>query len=440
MAVRVSVFGLGYVGCVSAASFAGDGHDVVGVDVNADKVAAINAGRSAIVEPGHDERLGRAAAERGVRATLDTEEAVRGTEVSLLCVGTPSRKNGSLDLQYLERVSEEVGRALRAKSGYHVVVVRSTVLPGTTHEVVIPALERESGKKYGEGFGVSVNPEFLREGTALKDFRKPPLTLVGHNHAADASGTIALYQSIDAPLVSTSIRVAEMMKYTSNTWHALKVCFANEVGNLCKRMGVDSHEVMDIFCRDEKLNLSPYYLKPGFAFGGSCLPKDVRALQYRAKEVDLDLPLIQSILPSNKLQIEHAFDDVMETGKQNIGLLGFSFKAGTDDLRESPIVILAEALLGKGRTLRIYDKNVSLARLVGANKEYIERQIPHLSSLLCGTVDEVIDGSEVIVVGNQSPEFVDALMRSRPDQIIIARVRLPMAGALLQAEYRGICW
>src|SRR5207302_2027746 len=277
-----------------------------------------------------------------LRGTSDTADAVADSEVSLICVGTPSRKNGSLDLTYLERVSGQIGASLRDKSSYHVVVVRSTVLPGTTHGVVIPALERESGKTYGDGFGVSVNPEFLREGTALKDFRKPPLTLVGHNHAADASGTIALYQSIDAPLVSTSIRVAEMMKYTSNTWHALKVVFANEIGNLCKKLEVDSHEVMDIFCRDEKLNLSPYYLKPGFAFGGSCLPKDVRALQYRAKEVDLDMPVIQSILGSNQLQIRHAIDAVIETGRKRIGLRGFSFKAGTDDLRESPIVIRAE--------------------------------------------------------------------------------------------------
>ena len=438
--MKVSVFGLGYVGTVSAGSFAADGHEVVGVDVNADKVAAVNAGRSPIVEPGLDEVLASAAAEGRLRATTDTADAVGESEVSLVCVGTPSRKNGSLDLTYLERVCEQIGAALRDKPSYHVVVVRSTVLPGTTHGVVIPALERESGKKYGEGFGVSVNPEFLREGTALKDFRKPPLTLVGHNHAADASGTIALYQAIDAPLVSTSIRVAEMIKYTSNTWHALKVCFANEIGNLCKSLGVDSHDVMDVFCRDEKLNLSSYYLKPGFAFGGSCLPKDVRALQYRAKELDVELPVISSILPSNRLQIEHAFDQVMDTGRQNIGLLGFSFKAGTDDLRESPLVILAEALLGKGRTLRIYDRNVSLARLVGANKEYIEKQIPHLSSLLCDTVEEVIDQSEVIIVGNKSPEFGSALTRTRSDQIVIDLVRLPIAASLLHADYRGICW
>jgi len=438
--MRVSVFGLGYVGCVSAASFAGDGHEVIGVDVNAEKVAAINDGRSPIVEPGLDELLARCSSEGRLRATTDTAEAIRDSEVSLLCVGTPSRKNGSLDLTYLERVSEQVGAALKDKPGYHVVVVRSTVLPGTTHGVVIPALERESGKKYGDGFGVSVNPEFLREGTALKDFRKPPLTLVGHNHAADASGTIALYQSIDAPLISTSIRVAEMMKYTSNTWHALKVVFANEIGNLCKKMNVDSHEVMDIFCRDEKLNLSSYYLKPGFAFGGSCLPKDVRALQYRAKEVDVELPLISQILPSNKAQIQQALDQVLETGRKKVGLLGFSFKAGTDDLRESPIVILAEALLGKGISLCIYDKNVSLAKLVGANKEYIEKQIPHLSSLLCNTIDEVIERSEVIVVGNQAPEFADAVKQCRADQIVIDLVRLPIYGSSIAADYRGICW
>jgi GDP-mannose 6-dehydrogenase len=438
--MRVSVFGLGYVGCVSAASFAGDGHEVVGVDVNADKVAAINAGRSPIVEPGLDDLLARSVADGRLRATTNTADAIRDSEVSLLCVGTPSRKNGSLDLSYLERVSEQIGAALKQKSSYHVVVVRSTVLPGTTHDVVIPALERESGKKYGDGFGVSVNPEFLREGTALKDFRKPPLTLVGHNHAADASGTIALYQAIDAPLISTSIRVAEMMKYTSNTWHALKVVFANEIGNLCKKLDVDSHEVMDIFCRDEKLNLSPYYLKPGFAFGGSCLPKDVRALQYRAKEVDVELPLISQILPSNKAQIQQAVDQVLETGKKKIGLLGFSFKAGTDDLRESPIVILAEALLGKGVSLCIYDRNVSMAKLVGANKEYIEKQIPHLSSLLCNTIDEVIAQSEVIVVGNQAPEFAEAVKQCREDQIIIDLVRLPVYASAIKADYRGICW
>jgi GDP-mannose 6-dehydrogenase len=438
--MRVSVFGLGYVGSVSAASFAADGHDVTGVDVNPTKVESLNDGRSPIVEPGLDDLIRSTRQDGRLRATTDTAEAVHATDLSLLCVGTPSRKNGSLDLSYLERVSEQIGDALREKADYHVVVVRSTVLPGTTHEVVIPALERRSGKKYGRDFGVSVNPEFLREGTALADFRKPPLTLIGHNYASDASGTTALYSSVDAPLITTSIRVAEMMKYTSNTWHALKVCFANEVGNLCKRLDVDSHEVMSIFCQDDKLNLSPYYLKPGFAFGGSCLPKDVRALQYRAKEMDVDMPVIESILGSNRLQIEHAIDLVVQSGHKRVGLLGFSFKAGTDDLRESPIVILAEALLGKGYQLKIYDKNVSLARLVGANREYIEHQIPHLSSLLCETVDEVIDHSDVIVVGNAAPEFADAVTRCTERQAVIDLVRLPIDRDALAARYEGICW
>jgi GDP-mannose 6-dehydrogenase len=438
--MRISVFGLGYVGSVSAASFAADGHHVVGVDVHPDKVDAINHGRSPIVEPGLDALLAEGVAAGRLRATTSTAEAVNDTDLSLVCVGTPSRKNGSLDLTYLTRVCEQIGDVLATKSSYHVVVVRSTVLPGTTHTHVIPALEEHSGKKYGEGFGVAVNPEFLREGSALKDFRHPPLTLVGHNHAADAMPAKALYQGIDAPLYGTSIRVAEMMKYTSNAWHAVKVVFANEIGNLCKRVGVDSHEVMDIFCQDDKLNLSPYYLKPGFAFGGSCLPKDVRALRYRARELDLTLPLIDSVLDSNELQIRHALDQILDTGARRIGLFGFSFKAGTDDLRESPLVILAEALLGKGMALAIYDRNVSVARLVGANKQYIEQQIPHLSRHLCDSLDEVIEQSDVIVVGNAGPEFAEAVTRCRPDQTIIDLVRLPLDFSRVKAQYHGLCW
>jgi GDP-mannose 6-dehydrogenase len=438
--MKVSVFGLGYVGSVSAAMLASDGHDVIGVDLNPDKVAAINAGASPIVEPGLGEALQDVVRQGRLRATTSTDDAVRNSEISLICVGTPSRRNGSLDLGYVERVAGEIGGALREVDHYHVVVVRSTVLPGTTHDIVIPALESGSGKTYGEGFGVSMNPEFLREGTALKDFRHPPLTLIGHNHAADASGTTALYAGLDAPVVATSIRTAEMIKYTSNTWHALKVCFANEIGNLCKRLGVDSHDVMDIFCKDDQLNLSPYYLKPGFAFGGSCLPKDVRALQYRAKETDVEMPVISSILSSNRLQVLTAVDQILDTGRPNIGLLGFSFKAGTDDLRESPLVTLAEALIGKGLKLRIYDKNVLLSRLVGANKEYIDHRIPHLSSLLCDSIDEVIAHADVIVVGNKSPEFVEALQRTHSNQIVIDLVRVSVDSARIPAEYRGICW
>jgi GDP-mannose 6-dehydrogenase len=438
--MNVSVFGLGYVGSVSAASFAADGHTVVGVDVNPDKVASLNDGRSPIVEKGLDELIRDNAANGRLRATTSTKEAIAATDLSLICVGTPSRRNGSLDLTYLERVCEQIGEALKDKESYHVVVVRSTVLPGTTHGVVIPALERTSGKTYGTGFGVTVNPEFLREGTAIKDFRQPPMTLIGHNYTSDARPTEALYSEVNAPVITTSIRTAEMIKYASNTWHALKVCFANEVGNLCKRLEIDSHEVMDIFCRDEKLNLSSYYMKPGFAFGGSCLPKDVRAMQYRAKEVDLDMPVIQSILGSNELQIRHAIDMVVETGRKRVGLLGFSFKAGTDDLRESPIVILAEALLGKGYSLCIYDRNVSIARLVGANKEYINQQIPHLSSLLSDSIDELLEKSEVIIVGNGSPEFAEALRRTRPDQMVIDLFRLNVNPVEIPAQYTGICW
>jgi GDP-mannose 6-dehydrogenase len=438
--MKVSVFGLGYVGSVSAASFAADGHTVIGVDVNADKAASLNEGRSPIVENGLDILIRDNVSAGRLRATTNPAEAVRETDLSLVCVGTPSRKNGSLDLTYLERVAEHIGEAIRVKDSYHVVVIRSTVLPGTTHDVVIPALERTSGKQYGTGFGVTTNPEFLREGTAIRDFRNPPLTLIGHNYRSDAEPTKALYDKVEAPVITTSIRTAEMIKYASNTWHALKVTFANEMGNLCKRLEIDSHEVMEIFCRDEKLNLSSYYLKPGFAFGGSCLPKDVRALQYRAKEVDLEMPVIQSILGSNQLQVKHALDAIVETGRKRIGLLGFSFKAGTDDLRESPIVILAESLLGKGYQLAIYDKNVSIARLVGANKTYINEQIPHLSSLLCESVDDVLKVAEVIVVGNAAPEFSEALERTRPDQIVLDLVRVKTPREAIKADYRGICW
>ena len=438
--MNISVFGLGYVGSVTGAALADDGHTVVGVDVNPDKVASLNAGRSPIVEPGLPELIAKNVAEGRLSATTDPAAAIAGTELSLISVSTPSRKNGSLDLTYLTRVCEQIGEALRDKDGYHIVVVRSTVLPGTTHGTVIPTLERCSGKKYGEGFGVSVNPEFLREGVALHDVRHPPVTVVGHNHAADATGTMALYQGIDAPLVSTSIRVAEMVKYASNAWHALKICFANEIGNLCKAVGVDSHDVMDIFCQDDKLNISKAYMKPGFAFGGSCLPKDVRALAYRAKELDLDVPLLEAVLPSNRRQIQHALDRIVESGCRTVGMLGLSFKAGTDDLRESPLVILAEALLGKGYELCIYDRNVSMARLMGANKEYIEQQIPHLSRHLCDSVDDVIARSEVIVIGNGAPEFSDAVTRCRPDQMVIDLVRIPIDFAALQAHYDGICW
>ena len=438
--MRVSVFGLGYVGSVSAASFAADGHDVVGVDIDAGKVGAINDGRSPIVEPDLPDLVRRSVAEGRLRATTNAAEAIRATDLSLVCVGTPGRRNGSLDVTYLARVCEQIGLSLRDKHAYHVIVIRSTVLPGTTHGCLIPVLEAASGKRYGEGFGVAVNPEFLREGTALRDFREPPLTLVGHNHAADAAPTKALYENVRGPFHSTSIRPAEMVKYTSNAWHAVKIVFANEIGSLCKCIGVDSHDVMDVFCADAKLNLSATYLRPGFSFGGSCLPKDVRALQYRAREVDIDMPLINALLDSNRLPVQRAIERIAETGKRKVGLLGFSFKAGTDDLRESPLVILAEALLGKGFELAIYDRNVSLARLVGANRQYIDDQIPHLSRHLCESIGDVVTKSEVVVIGNGAPEFSDAVALCRPDQIVIDLVRIPLDFGRVRAQYDGLCW
>jgi GDP-mannose 6-dehydrogenase len=439
--MNISVFGLGYVGSVTGAALAEDGHTVVGVDVNPDKVASLNAGRSPIVEPGLPELIAKNVAEGRLSATTDTAAAIAGTELSLISVSTPSRRNGSLDLSYLTRVCEQIGEALRDKDGYHIVVVRSTVLPGTTHGTVIPTLERCSGKTYGEGFGVSVNPEFLREGVALHDVRHPPVTVVGHNHAADATGTMALYEGLDAPLVSTSIRVAEMVKYASNTWHAMKICFANEIGNVCKAVGVDSHDVMDIFCQDDKLNISKAYMKPGFAFGGSCLPKDVRALAYRAKELDLELPLIEAVLPSNRRQIQHAIDRIVESGCRAVGMLGLSFKAGTDDLRESPQVQLIKRLLGEGCQLRIWDKDVSLGRLAGSNRQYIEEVIPHIGSLLSTDFEEVVRSGEVVIIGTKSVSKTELAKLLRSGQVVVDLVNLDRSQRPdSPATYQGICW
>jgi GDP-mannose 6-dehydrogenase len=437
--MRLSVFGLGYVGCVSAACFAKEGHEVVGVDVNPTKVEIINSGRSPIVEAGIGELIAEMVAAGRLRATSDSAEAVAATEVSLVCVGTPSRENGSLDLAYVKRVCQEIGAAMEAKGGRHTVVIRSTMLPGTIEGTVIPALEVYSGKKAGRDFGVCINPEFLREGTSLKDFYAPPFTLVGADDEDTAALIQRLYAGIDAPLYVTPVKAAEMVKYACNSFHALKVSFANEIGNVCKGLGIDSHEVMRVFCEDRKLNLSPYYLKPGFAFGGSCLPKDLRAINYKAKELDVEVPLLSSILPSNRRQVERAVEMVLKTGKKRVGVLGFSFKAGTDDLRESPMVTLIEALIGKGLQLAVYDRDVSLARLFGANKEYIEREIPHISQLMRAEVAEVLDASDVIIVGNKSEEFRQIEGRLRGDQIVVDLVRL-FDGRTTGGNYEGICW
>ncbi len=436
--MKISVFGIGYVGCVSAACFAHEGHDVIGVDVNPSKVEMINQGNSPIVEPGIAELMQEAVNVQRLRATTSVNDAVSQSEVSLVCVGTPSNPNGSLDLSYITRVSEEIGAALKTKQGRHVVVMRSTMLPGTIEGVVVPALESTSGKKAGTDFGVCINPEFLREGSSLKDFYAPPFTLIGADDETTAATVRALYANVDAPLYETAVKTAEMIKYVCNSFHAVKVSFANEVGNICKALAIDSHTVMNIFCQDTKLNLSPYYLKPGFAFGGSCLPKDLRAINYKAKELDIEVPLLGSILPSNRLQIDRAVGMVAKTGKKRVGVLGFSFKAGTDDLRESPMVVLIETLIGKGYKLSLYDRDVSLARLFGANKEYIEREIPHISELMCTSIDDVIERSEVVVIGNKSEEFKQVGGKIAGDKVLIDLVRL--FDKQSDETYRGICW
>ncbi|MBD0372876.1 MAG: nucleotide sugar dehydrogenase [Pyrinomonadaceae bacterium] len=437
--MKLSVFGLGYVGCVSAACFAKEGHEVWGVDVNSTKVEIINSGRSPIVEAGVGDLISEMVTLGRLRATTDSAEAVRNSEASLVCVGTPSNQNGSLDLKYVKRVCQEIGAALEKKRERHTVVIRSTMLPGTIENVVIPTLEVYSGKKVGRDIGVSINPEFLREGTSLKDFYAPPFTLIGADEEDVAASVRRLYSNIEAPLYVTSIRAAEMVKYACNCFHALKVSFANEIGNVCKALGIDSHEVMDVFCQDKKLNLSPYYLKPGFAFGGSCLPKDLRAITYKAKEVDVEVPVLSSVLQSNRRQIERAHEMVLQTGKKRIGVLGFSFKAGTDDLRESPMVSLIEMLIGKGMTLAIYDRDVSLAKLFGANKEYIEREIPHISQLMRSSIKEVLESADVLIIGNKSEEFREIESELRADQLVIDLVRL-FDRPLKQGEYEGICW
>jgi len=436
--VKLSVFGLGYVGCVSAACFADAGNEVIGVDVNPTKVEIINSGKSPIIEDGINELIAKVVKSGRLSATIDSERAVMDSDLSLVCVGTPSNQNGSLHLRHVEQVCREIGSVLKRKEKRHIVVVRSTMLPGTIENTVVPALEETSGKKAVKDFGICINPEFLREGSSLKDFHAPPFTLIGADDEETTAAVSSLYVNINAPVLVTSLKTAEMVKYVCNCFHALKVSFANEIGNICKALQIDSHEVMDVFCQDTKLNLSPYYLKPGFAFGGSCLPKDLRAINYKAKELDVEVPVLSAILPSNRLQIERAVEMVMSSGKKRVGVLGFSFKAGTDDLRESPMVTLIETLIGKGFELALYDRHVSVAKLVGANKEYIEREIPHISKLMRSTVDGVLNDSDVVIIGNQAEEFLSVAERLRSDQQLIDLVRL--FDRTSNENYHGICW
>ena len=440
MATDISVFGLGYVGCVSAACFASEGHSVVGVDVSESKVNLINAGQATIVEHGIAEMVSGMRAAGRLRATTDVAEAVAHTDISLVCVGTPSAANGSLDLGYVERVCAEIGAAMRHKSTRHTVVVRSTVLPGSTEEVAKPAFERASGLAAHRDFGLAMNPEFLREGSSIRDFYDPPFTVVGAEDAETAEAVTRLYAGLDAPVRTVAIRVAEMIKYACNCFHGLKVGFGNEIGNVCKALGVDSHEVMRIFCEDTKLNISSYYLKPGFAFGGSCLPKDLRAVTHRARQLDVPTPILEATLRSNELQVGRAFDMVQAAGNRRVGVLGLAFKSGTDDLRESPMVTLIERLIGKGAQLAIYDREVSSARLIGANREYVEREIPHIWTLMRPSIDDVLAFADTVVIGNGSPEFRGIEDRLRDGQLVVDLVRAFPSRRSDGTHYEGICW
>lgn len=437
--MRVSVFGLGYVGIVSAACLARDGHEVVGVDPQAEKVDLVNAGRAPIIEAGLDDLVRDTVDAGRLRATRFAREAVAASEVSLVCVGTPSRPNGSLDTSAIERVCEELGAAIADKSAPHLVVIRSTILPGTMRDVVMPALRRAAGQSAWL-IRVANNPEFLRESSALEDYDHPPKTVVGADDPAVAEEVLSLYAGLPGPKIATRLEVAEMIKYTDNAWHAVKVAFGNEIGNIAKAVGVDSWEVMEIFFQDRKLNISPYYLRPGFAFGGSCLPKDVRALSYKGRDLDLDLPLLSSLIPTNTRQIDRALEMVASTGLRRIAFLGLSFKAGTDDLRESPQVALVERLIGKGYDLRIYDRNVHIARLVGANRAYIEEVIPHIADLLSDDLEATVAHGDLVLVGNPAPEFRRLPEIVRDDQGVLDLVRVPGLQEALGERYGGINW
>ena len=437
----VSIFGLGYVGSVSAACFASMGHKVIGVDVSQTKVEMLGSGRSPIVEAKMNEMVAAANKACHLHATIDPIAAILNSDVSFICVGTPSLRNGKLDLSHIEKVASEIGAALRQKRSHHAVVLRSTVLPGTTESVLLPILERESGKSSGTDFTVCYNPEFMREGSAVADFLEPPYTILGSRDPQHLEPLRELYEQTPGRVFETSIPVAEMVKYLSNAYHAVKVVFANEVGTIAKHLGVDAEAVTEIFTSDTRLNISPAYLSPGFAFGGSCLPKDVRALTYRAKELDLRLPLLESLLPSNAEHIDRAVEAVMRTGKRKIAQLGLSFKAGTDDLRESPQVQLIKRLIGEGYEVRIWDKDVSLGRLAGANRQYIEEVIPHIGSLLTEDLGEALKGAEVVVLGNKSANNDVLANYLKPDQIVIDLVNLNKARRPANAgAYEGICW
>jgi GDP-mannose 6-dehydrogenase len=441
LGLSVSIFGLGYVGSVSAACFASMGHKVIGVDVSRAKVEMMDSGKTPIIEDRMSEMVAEAHRAGLLRATTDATAAVMNSEVSFVCVGTPSLKNGKLDLSHIEGVAREIGAAIRQKKSPHVFVLRSTVLAGTTETVAIPILEKESGKKCGQEFTVCYNPEFMREGNAVSDFLNPPYTILGASDTRHLAPLRELYKNTPGTLYETTIPVAEMVKYFSNCYHALKVGFANEMGTMCKHLGVDAHAVTKIFTSDSKLNISSAYLFPGFAFGGSCLPKDLRAITYKAKELDLKLPLLESLMPSNAEHIDRAVEMVMSTGKKRIAQLGLSFKAGTDDLRESPQVQLIKRLMGEGLEIKVWDEDVSLGRLAGANREYIEHVIPHIGSVLSADLEGVLRTAEVVILGNKSASKERLAKYLRSEQIVIDLIHLDETRRPVGARsYNGICW
>ncbi len=442
--MKLAIFGLGYVGVVSAACLARDGHVVVGVDPNPTKTDLVNSGKTPIIEPGLEVLIRHGVENGRLRATADVAAAVAHAQLMLVCVGTPGQGNGSLDLTYVRRVCAEIGAVLRETAEFKVIVIRSTMLPGSMASVVIPALEESSGKKAGLDFGVCINPEFLREGSAIYDYDNPPKTVIGATDERASLAMQGLYAHLNAPMLLTDLQTAEMVKYADNSWHALKVTFANEMGRLCKAMGVDARELMKLFCEDRKLNISSAYLKPGFAFGGSCLPKDVRAVTYQGRLLDVDTPVLSAVLASNRVQIDHALSMVYATGKRRIGLMGLSFKEGTDDLRESPIVTLAERLIGKGYEVLIFDRNVKLASLVGANKDYILNHIPHIGRLLVTDPETLFGRSEVIVLATGEKDFGELVSRQARNHVLIDLVgawNLDRGEAAEIVErYEGIAW
>jgi GDP-mannose 6-dehydrogenase len=441
VSLSISVFGLGYVGSVSAACFASMGHRVIGVDINPAKVEMMEGGRSPIIEAGMNGLVADGNRACRLHATIDSIAALLESDLSFVCVGTPSLRSGKLDLSHIEKVAREIGSALKQKKSVHTFVLRSTVLPGTTESIVLPILEQASGRRAGVDFTVVYNPEFMREGSAVADFLQPPYTILGAGDSSYLSPLRELYKQTPGRMFETSIAVAEMAKYVSNAFHAVKVTFANEIGTLCKQMDVDAQAVTEIFTSDLRLNISPAYLSPGFAFGGSCLPKDVRALTHKARELDLKLPMLESLLPSNVEHVERAVEAVIRTNKRKVAQLGLSFKAGTDDLRESPQVQLVKRLLGEGYEVKVWDQDVSLGRLAGSNRQYIEEVIPHIGSLLSSDLEDVLTWGEVVVIGNKSVKKEELNRYLRKDQIVIDLVNLDKAlrsGGT--SSYEGICW